>query len=701
MSGYDGYITIGTKVDSNSLESELRNLKKELSKYEKENQMLLKQKAKIELDNAEANKKIQETSEKLEQLDIQISSATLKKENAPKFSEAYFEAVEQINQLQAETKEYDKQHFEALNLIKKQETALSDINTKIQDNVKQQSLLKNEIIGVNNKLRQQNALDTISNKITGIVKKVTGWGLALFGIRGAYSMISRAMSTLSQQDKNMASQLKYIQWALANAIAPIVKFIINGVYLIMSYINKIWRLLFGHDLFKGTNAFAKSMKSASNSAKEIRKELAGFDEMNILGGNTTASADTGIGAPSFENPKFDTSGLEYFAKKVKEKMKEAKKSIEDMKKSLNDPQAYNEAYGEYGDMVRGMTSLNVGLSSTIQGIIDTITGLWDVFMGTLTGDKERVEKGAKKLKKGLSEIFEGLFYGLYGVFLLVWGWVKAKTIQTADFIYKHVVKPLLVAMGKDADELDAKWEEVCDSFIEKTSISADEMKKIFGEEKGKKLVEEYGIGINEELDNAWKKAENNSTLAESGIKKPFSREKGKNVADQYGGGFNEGLDTNLSKADKNFRYFTGSVLDAFSQEKGKKTGKGFGSGLKEGLISGLNLIIAKLNLWIANLNNLKIGGVGLNIKPIKPIALAKGTILNNPGRGVPIGNAIAGERGREAVLPLSDSQLLEELGSTIGRYITINLTNETKLDGRTIARKVSQLSNNDNFLRNR
>ena len=697
----DGYITIGTKIDSKDLEGELKQLKRELSKYEKENQMLLKQKAKIELDTKEAEQKINDINAKLEQIEVKKSSLALQQENAPKYSESYFEAVEQLNQLQVEESKYLNEHKETLDVIQKQETALSDINTKIQGNVKQQQSLRNEISNVNNELRQQSAYETISNKISGIIGKVTKWGLALFGIRGAYSMISRAMSTLSQQDKNMASQLKYIQWALANAIAPIVKFIINGVYLIMSYINKIWRLLFGHDLFKGTNEFAKSMKSASNSAKEIRKELAGFDEMNILGGNTTASADTGIGAPTFETPKFDTSGIEHFAKKVKEKMKEAKTSIEDMKKSLNDPKAYNEAYGEYGDMARGMVSLNVGLSLEIQGIIDTITGLWDIFMGTLTGDKKRVEKGAEKLKKGLSEMFEGLFYRLYGVFLLVWGGIKAITIQTADFIYKHVVRPLLVAMGKDADELDAKWEEVCDSFIEKTSISADEMKRIFGEEKGKELAEKYGIGINEGLDSAWKKAKNNVTLAESGMKQGLSREKGKNVGDQYGKGINEGLDTNLSKADKYVKYFGGSVSDAFSQEKGKNAGKSFGSGLKDGLVAGLNLIIAKLNLWIANLNNLKIGGIGLNIKPIKPIALAKGTILNNPGRGVPIGNAIAGERGREAVLPLSDSQLLEELGSTIGRYITINLTNETNLDGRTIARKVSQLSNNDNFLRNR
>lgn len=697
----DGYITIGTKLDSSNLDDELRNLKKELSKYEKENQMLLKQKAKIELDNVEANKKIQETSDMLEKIAIKQNALELQRDSSPKYSEAYFGAIEQLNQLKTEESKYSNQHAETLGIIQKQELALNNINAKIQDNVNKQALLKGEIINTNNALNQKQGFENLSKGLSEIISKVTKWGLALFGIRGAYSMISRAMSTLSQQDKNMASQIQYIQWALANAIAPIVKFIINGVYLIMSYINKIWKLLFGHDLFKGPKEFAGSMKSASKSAKEIRKELAGFDEMNILGGNTTASADTGIGTPSFESPKFDTSGLEYFAKKVKEKMKEAKKSIEDMKKSLNDPQAYNEAYGEYGDMVRGMTALNVGLSLTIQGIIDTITGLWDIFMGILTGDKERVEKGAEKLKKGLFEIFEGLFYGIYGVFLLVWGWIKAKTIQVADFIYKHVVRPLLVAMGKDADELDKKWEQVCNDFINKTSITVEDMTKIFGEEKGRELAEKYGAGINAGLDSNWKKAENNGALAESKIGLGLSREKGKKVGDQYGKGLNEGLEPNLSRADKNVKYFGGSVLDAFSQEKGKKAGKGFGSGLKEGLTSGLNLVIAKLNLWIASLNNLKIGGIKLNIKPIKPIALAKGTILNNPGRGVPIGNAIAGEQGREAVLPLSDSQLLEELGSTIGRYITINLTNETKLDGRTIARKVSQLSNNDNFLRNR
>lgn len=97
----------------------------------------------------------------------------------------------------------------------------------------------------------------------------------------------------------------------------------------------------------------------------------------------------------------------------------------------------------------------------------------------------------------------------------------------------------------------------------------------------------------------------------------------------------------------------------------------------------LNMIISGLNTLIRGANRIHfnvpdwvpgIGGkqFGFNIPQIPK--LAKGTILNAPGRGVPVaeGRALAGEAGREAYLPLSDTQLLEELGSTIGKYITIN-----------------------------
>lgn len=94
-------------------------------------------------------------------------------------------------------------------------------------------------------------------------------------------------------------------------------------------------------------------------------------------------------------------------------------------------------------------------------------------------------------------------------------------------------------------------------------------------------------------------------------------------------------------------------------------------------------------------------GVDITYKNVKLPRLAKGTILNNPGQGVLVGgSAIAGEAGREAYLPLSDTQLLEELGSTIGKYITINANITNSMNGRIISRELKRINANDNFAMN-
>ena len=82
------------------------------------------------------------------------------------------------------------------------------------------------------------------------------------------------------------------------------------------------------------------------------------------------------------------------------------------------------------------------------------------------------------------------------------------------------------------------------------------------------------------------------------------------------------------------------------------------------------------------------------------VHLAKGGIINNPGRGVPVGGAIAGERGKEGVIPLTDSQQMEMIGEAIGRYVTINLTNTIKMNARQIAKETKRVSAENDFATN-
>ena len=68
--------------------------------------------------------------------------------------------------------------------------------------------------------------------------------------------------------------------------------------------------------------------------------------------------------------------------------------------------------------------------------------------------------------------------------------------------------------------------------------------------------------------------------------------------------------------------------------------------------------------------------------------------VEDEGRGVPVGgaSAIAGERGQEAVVPLTDSQQMDLLGQAIARHMVINNFVDNYIDGRKLNR-ILQSSN--------
>lgn len=79
---------------------------------------------------------------------------------------------------------------------------------------------------------------------------------------------------------------------------------------------------------------------------------------------------------------------------------------------------------------------------------------------------------------------------------------------------------------------------------------------------------------------------------------------------------------------------------------------------------------------------------------------ASGAIINQPGRGVPITQAIGGERGQEGILPLTDSQQMDLLGQSIAKHMNINLTNINQIGGRVISREMSRIKVNQDFATN-
>ena len=148
-----------------------------------------------------------------------------------------------------------------------------------------------------------------------------------------------------------------------------------------------------------------------------------------------------------------------------------------------------------------------------------------------------------------------------------------------------------------------------------------------------------------------------------------------------------------------------SILNLF-YNMGVKVGEVIGGAFKYVINAILSSIESMLNKPINSINSLinKINGVpGINLGKLSTIKLprlAVGGIVNMPGRGVPIGGAIAGEVSKEGVLPLTDSQAMEELGATIGRYITINANITNNMNGRVISRELQKINTNSDFARN-
>ena len=124
-------------------------------------------------------------------------------------------------------------------------------------------------------------------------------------------------------------------------------------------------------------------------------------------------------------------------------------------------------------------------------------------------------------------------------------------------------------------------------------------------------------------------------------------------------------------------------------------------GIINGFIHGLNAILYPIRELIVQAGNILGQNWSLGTISIPTIPkLASGAIVNLPGRGVYSNGTIRGEAGAEGVLPLTDSQTMETLGEAIGRYIVLNVNLETKLDSKTISRKVFKTKANQDFAYN-
>lgn len=632
-----GKIIIGCRLDSKELEKDLKKSEKDLEKYEKEAEKLTEAKAKIDVDVSNAEKKIDNLNEKIEQAYQKMQREKVKLSEIPSWKRDTEEYQKQLESLEKAKNKYNDLTTKQIELNSKlnlQVQKQAEINSKIESNAVSQSMLNDKIQETSQKLKQVKGFGNIKNRIedvnkglTQTIKKVAKWGIALFGIRTAYNAIRGAMGVLTQHNDELASKIESMKLIVATAFEPVINWIINLMSRLLSYVNEISKAWFHVDLFARA-----SSKSISKSAKETKKMVAGFDEMNIAS---------------------DTSGT-----------------------SSTGGQFIAPEQGEVPEWLKWIIDHKDEILAVITGVA-TGLGLWYLkFSGikalgfgvVLAGIVYTIEKLMKYLKDPTWENFGGVITGI-GISIvglgIAFGSLPAIIIGTIVII--------VGVLAKNWKKIKAGLDKAYEWVGKLTNILIDWLVSKFG-----------GLGVL--------------------------------LAAPLGGvlgliqGVIDTIKTLLGGLFKSVKGIFDGIINIF---KGN-----FKSGIKQVMKGIVNLIITMLNTLISALNAIfspiraliiaagKVVGKKWTMESVKIPKikmLSKGGIINQPGRGVPIGygQAIGGENRAEGVIPLTDSQQMALIGEAIGKYVNINATIPVYVSNRQIAREQRKINANNDFAFNR
>ena len=544
----------------------------------------------LEFDTQKSMNKLSDLDEKLDILNKKIKE--VESVNIPENlgnNIDYQKLINQKNQLNRKAEEY-------LSQLDNEKIKLSEINSKLKANKTTQENTNKKISNLNKNLSGinlnniKNGLNNINDGLQNTIKKVGKWALGIFAISSAYSLVRNAMSTLTQYDDQMQSNLQYIQYALASTLKPLIETILNLVVKLLQYVNYISQAWFGVNLFGSAEDFksmADSSKQTAKNVKETKKSLvSGIDEITNLDSDKNDSgnsggADSGIKMPSFNLNSMDApvpSWLQW---------------IVDNKGLILSVMA-GVAAGLLAWKLGLDPLMSLGLGVTIAGIVYTIQSVIDYLNDPSWQNFGKIITGIGVIIAGIALMFGAWPVAVAGAVVAVLGIIISNCEKIKEFFLNI-----------------AKW---------------------FEDNLG-----EFGVFIGSQIRDFISMFDGLFT----GIKQIF-----------------DGI-IKIAKGD-----FAGGLKQIIK-------------GLANVLISIVNSITSGINLIILPIRGLivaagKVLGKKWNMSNIKiPMIpkLARGGIVNNPGKGINMGSYIAGEKGAEAILPLQNSSFINGFASQIADKI--------------------------------
>lgn len=713
-------------ADLDSLKKTRTKIAKEIQKYEDKISELssgvAKEKVMALPEFQEASAEIGKLKPQLEEVATAITSEEMK-----------LQAINQYISQNPALQEEAKQEVEATTEAIKEETkAQEELNKKVDEynQKKKPKILKDK------KKDLEEKTDDIKDKTDGIGSSFLSIGtlikgLALAGFVSALGQVAEKSETAKKQIEQISMVVSHLIEDLANLLLPIAEQIIDFIYQAVVYLGVLLEDWFGIDLFSARAS--DNLEKGVKSAKALRKQLMGFDEMNIL----NDSGGTGVLGGSGSSSKTKTKDPRAVAKEFKE-------NIDNVVDEIN-----NDFATQAGLTAREWILENIpGAKYIDEKIIEPIrrllysTGLFE------PAEKEDIEKalGGRMLGAVAQKAVDNM----------------QKKIKSQGFekTFLEMALGTKQANEKTVDELLP----VIDNFFnynKKSSKSNKDTQKRDLNETKTATVNTFSNMQTVVGNTATKIQQNATTTAQKWMSTLTTTDtQGKTTYNNlwtYSKSFIDNITGNngLPKVDKSSQDSANKTKTSWwttATELIKKYTDKTSNGVVGAITGALNSIsttsekdtktaLDKIKELINKFNppkkSLQVtidqksldsatkkikeffsksftitykGTAGIVSGAIKSAKgsiinyprLASGGIINRPGRGVMLasGGAIGGERGREAVIPLTNSGQMELLGQAIARNIVVNLTNEVKLDGKQLSRYISRVMQDTEFTSN-
>ena len=681
----DGWITIGTRLETDKFDRQVTELENRIKQEEEKQKMKIEVNSQLEQEQAkltaqaqELAKQYTEAANEADRLFKTIKTSKPRSFEAFTAQQEFDVQTKKIDELNAKIEETQIKQGKVAEKIAKnnlQYQASIDkvamLNGKIDEiglkreqiNVKrEQANTKRE--QVNAKLEQvqlakvEKNVQNIEKGLTGAIGKIGKLALAVLSIRSAYSMIMRASSTLQQYNKQYATDLEYIRFVTAQGLAPVLEKVVQLAQTLMAYVNYLAQRLLGVNLFaKGSaDEFRKakdSMGGMAKSSKEIKNNLASFDELNVLSNPDDTSGAEAL-APSIDIGGLENVEIPEWLQKLGDLVQpigEAFRKLKDELLGLNIP-AIMDNIGKgvtrlASSFMKFIEPLKSGARLVMQVWLDiwqTIKEAWDKWAAPIWEHlKENIVKFGELMQTLWSSFLEPIWNNLVSVLGELWNnHLKPLWDNLMDFLGEFI-DGMLVLWGQVIEPL-LNWliqtfgpsiAEAINQVITRAGmilgVVADVINGIIRSLKG---IIEFIVGV---FTGDWEKA-------------------WKGIVDFFGGIW-DGIVAIVKGA-------INLVIDLIN-------------GMLGGLEKGLNFVVDKINslkisdpwgeeIWSPNIPRFDFGRIP---------KLARGGIVARPTQ------AVIGEAGREAVMPLDNNTewmdvLADKLGSR-NDNITIRFTGST------------------------